>query len=86
MKLKYVKPEMEIVKFQVNEAIASCGSLIFNHTVEACSDKLTDMGLSFQNKGATFVEDMESCADGPLYGYCYYTSASADNNQVLSAS
>lgn len=86
MKMKYVKPAMEIVKFQVNEAIASCGSLIFNYTVEDCFGDLTPMGQAFASKGATFVEDMQSCEEGPLGGYCYYTAASADNNQVLMAS
>lgn len=90
MKLKYNKPSLEIVKFQVNEAIASCGALLFNHTVESCADNpaedyanWTDLAKSFANKGAAFVEDMSSCADSPLEGYCYFTSASADDNQLL---
>lgn len=90
MKLEYRKPSMEVVKFQVNEAIASCGALLFNHTVESCADNpsedsanWTDLAKSFYNKGIAFVEDMSSCASAPLGGYCYFTSASADDNQLL---
>lgn len=86
MKLEYRKPSLEVVEFQVNEAIASCGSLIFNHTVETCSNDLNEMGQSFAEKGVIFVEDMETCADEPLTGFCYFTSATADNNEVLMSS
>ena len=76
---------MEVVRFEVNEAIASCGALMFNLNDDACiknEDGWTDLAKSFADKGNNFVSDMESCTI-PVYGYCYYTSGDATGNGLL---
>ena len=86
MKKVYAKPKMEVVRFEVNEAIASCGALMFNLNDASCYDESnygnwTDLAKSFYDKGNNFVSDM-GCTI-PVQGYCYYTSGDATGNSLL---
>lgn len=79
MKEVYTKPQLEIIPFEVNEAIASgCGLKVYNHTVAACSDEETDAWKEMQGMtGATLTEDFN--CEVPLEGYCYFTSNGTGN-------
>lgn len=71
MKKTYVKPEIQLIEFTLNQAIASstCAAQMYNHAKDSC-DKLPpfDMpGIEF-----TFGET-ENCST-PIVGYCYFTS------------
>lgn len=84
MKKQYTKPTIEKIEFELNESIASCGVILFNHTADTCfnnKDNWSDAANSFADKGITFTEDMTQCADGPLTGYCYFTSS--DSGKLL---
>lgn len=79
MKKNYAKPMLEVIPFEMNEAIASgCGLKVYNHTVEGCSDNPTNEWQEMQDMtGATLTDD-HNC-DVPLEGYCYFTSNGTGN-------
>ena len=69
MKKTYVKPEIMLVRFELSEAIASCGTLLYSgHDQSTCS-----MNSLFSDMGINVTDDNTSCTV-PLYGYCYFTS------------
>lgn len=70
MKKSYVKPEVTLVRFELSEAIASCGTLLYqNHAELDC-----DMNPMFASMGINVTEDQQCSV--PLKGYCYFTSNS----------
>ena len=78
---------MDIVHFEVSEAIASCGALMFNLNDVSCygetnKDNWTTLAKDFAAEGMNFVSDMETCTV-KVYGYCYYTSGDATGNSLL---
>ena len=69
MKQKYVKPEVELIEFELTEAIAAnCSTTVYNHG-QGCS--LKD---EFDIWGPTAFTADNSCGT-VLDGYCYYPSA-----------
>lgn len=70
MKKSYSKPEIQVISYTLNEAIANtCGAQLYNHSSETtCSlmepfDSMVDVVFNF----------LEGC-NVPLEGYCYFTS------------
>ena len=78
MKKTYVKPEVMLVRFELSEAIASCGTLLYNNYTEECG-YTTDMQYIIDTFGVTLTPD-GNCSI-PLDGYCYFTSN--DSGQLL---
>lgn len=74
MRHAYTKPTLEVIPFELNEAIASgCGLKVYNHTVASCSNDPTDEWQDIVTlTGATLTEDYDCKV--PMYGYCYFTS------------
>lgn len=69
MKKSYVKPEVTLVRFELSEAIASCGTLLYqNHAETDCT-----MNPMFASMGINVTDD-KPCSV-PLKEYCYFTSA-----------
>lgn len=79
MKKVYSKPQVEVVPFELNDAIASgCGLKVYNHTVDGCSDNPTSEWEEMKDMtGANLTADNE--CQIPLEGYCYFTSAGNTN-------
>lgn len=79
MKRTYMKPALEVISFELNEAIASgCGLKVYNHTVASCSGNPTNEWKEiYEMTGANLTDDF-SCAI-PLEGYCYFTSNGTGN-------
>lgn len=79
MKKVYSKPQVEVVPFELNDAIASgCGLKVYNHTVNGCSDKPTNEWNEMRDlTGANLTEDINCTI--PLEGYCYFTSNGTGN-------
>lgn len=79
MKHAYVKPALEVIPFELNEAIASgCGLKVYNHTVEGCSNDPTEEWSEISGlTGANLTDDFD-CAV-PMEGYCYFTSNGTGN-------
>ena len=72
MKHAYTKPSLEVISFELNEAIASgCGLKVYNHEMGSCSATSEWEEISGLT-GANLTED-NSCSV-PMYGYCYFTS------------
>jgi hypothetical protein len=68
MKKKYVKPEAHFVKFELSEAIASCGVQLYqNHVENSCVKNGIFDAFSLTGD--------KSC-DVPLNAYCYFTATS----------
>lgn len=79
MKQAYAKPRVEVISFELNEAIASgCGLKVYNHTVESCSDDPTDEWVEIKALTGANVTDDNNCTV-PMYGYCYFTSNGTGN-------
>ncbi len=76
MKKSYVKPEVTFVRFELSEAIASCGTKVYNNHAshEACNGYSDQMKMIMERTGATLVAE-DSCSV-VLEGYCYFTSTS----------
>ena len=69
MKKTYVKPEIMLVRFELSEAIASCGTKWYqNHSQE------TSCVLNPAFDGITFTVTSDKQCDIPLKDYCYFTS------------
>lgn len=80
MKKKYERPTMDVIEFQLNEAICACGAQLFDHsTKDACFTKLTTEGELLRDK--MHINFAEDCSI-PLDNYCYFTSA---NNTIFSS-
>ena len=78
MKNKYVKPMLEVIPFELNEAIASgCGLKVYNHATGTCYDT-TDQWKEMEMLTGANLTDDASCST-PLDGYCYYTSNGTGN-------
>lgn len=72
MKNKYEKPMLEVIPFELNEAIASgCGLKVYNHQEGTCATTAEWKELESMMQ-VNLTEDI-SCSS-PLKGYCYYTS------------
>ena len=69
MKKKYVKPEAHFVKFELSEAIASCGVQLYQNHVESSSCVKNDIFDGFSLTG-------DNSCDVPLNAYCYFTATS----------
>ena len=69
----YQKPSLEIVAFEMNEAIASCSDSIPD-----------DLKAWYDQLGINFTAD-SSCTV-PTYDYCYYTSTSEGTTGILVSS
>ena len=79
MKKSYIQPEMEIISFELNEAIASgCGLKVYNHTVDGCSNDPTSEWEEISDLTGANLTDDYSCTV-PLEGYCYFTSNGTGN-------
>lgn len=71
MKKSYIKPEVQVISYTLNEAIAnSCGAQLYNHSSDT-SCKLKDPFNDLYNFGK--FDFLENC-DTPLDGYCYVTA------------
>ena len=71
MKKPYVKPEIQVIDFTLNEAIAAsiCSARVYDHgnSIDC------ELQFPFNKKPNSFAEDgCEVVVDG----YCYFTSAS----------
>ncbi len=79
MKRTYSKPMLEVIPFELNEAVASgCGLKVYNHTVESCKDNPTNEWKDLSNiMGVNLTEDYDCGV--PLDGYCYFTSNGTGN-------
>lgn len=71
MKEKYVKPEVELIEFELTEAIASCAAQVANWSdLTSCSLKEPFASLGNFGEGET------QCTQ-PIKGYCYFTSTAS---------
>lgn len=70
MKKPYVKPEIQVIRFTLSEAIAasSCVAQVYNHAKDVC-EKLPPFDMIDFNFGTGEQE----CSI-PIDGYCYFTS------------
>lgn len=71
MKKPYVKPEIQVIRFTLSEAIAasSCVAQIYNHAKDSC-----ELLPPFDQAGIEFdFGKKEDCAKS-LEAYCYFTS------------
>lgn len=71
---KYQKPSLEIVKFEMNEAIASC--------TDSLSDELKTW---YEELEINFTGDDSTCS-APTYDYCVHTSISEGTSAILMSS
>lgn len=79
MKKVYSKPQVEVVPFELNDAIASgCGLKVYNHTVDGCSGNPTDEWKEMADMTGANVTEDNNCST-PLEGYCYFTSNGTGN-------
>ena len=79
MKKVYHKPLLEIIPFELNDAIASgCGLKVYNHTTDGCFNDPTAEWQEMQGMtGANLTDDYQ--CEVPLEGYCYFTSNGTGN-------
>ena len=71
MKKKYEAPAYDVITYSLHDAIAAgCANLVYNNHSEDCG--LTEFGEYLKGMGAGFAED--TCGEGGLKGYCYFTS------------
>lgn len=80
MKVKYEKPELNVVVFELNEAVASCDTKVFTNHNDKESCTTTPLGDMLIGGGATFTTDMDTCTVA-VPGYCYFTSQ--DNGSTV---
>lgn len=73
MKVKYEKPELNFVVFELNEAVASCQYQVFTNHNDVGNCDPTPFGAGLVGE-YTFTTDKDSCADSPIDGFCYFTS------------
>lgn len=78
MKKSYVKPEVTLVRFELSEAIASCGTKVYKNyaSYDECggySDEMQEIVDGMAKVGITVNFSEDSCTV-PLKTYCYYTS------------
>lgn len=80
MKKRYIKPQLELVPFELNDAIASgCGLKVYNHTVESCKDDFTEEWIKKKEIVGDVNLTVDYNCDVPLDGYCYFTSNGTGN-------
>jgi len=75
VKKTYVKPELDVIEFDLGEAIAAsqCVAQMYNHAKENC-DLLPPFDDLFSNiPPATLFDDVKKCGY-PVEGYCYFTT------------
>lgn len=72
MKKNYVKPEIQLIEFTLNQAIASstCAAQMYNHAGKETCDLLPPFDMVEFNFG---TGDTPACTI-PVDGYCYFTS------------
>lgn len=86
MKRVYQKPALEVVAFEMNEAIASCNSALGTSLfADVTSCTLSELGEWYVNLGINFTGDNSQCSN-PTYDYCYYTSVSTETSGLLASS
>lgn len=78
MKKEYKKPVVEVIPFELNEAIASgCGLKVYNHA-DGVACTTTEAWNELQSMtGANLTE--ESACSVPLAQYCEYTMNGTGN-------
>lgn len=81
MKKVYQKPTLKVVTFEMNEAIASCDSVVFT-SADSCQQ--SDLGDMLDSFGINLTGD-RNCSV-PTYDYCYYTSVSTGTSGLLASS
>lgn len=75
MKKSYSKPEIQVISYTLNEAIANtCGAQLYNHSSMETCDLMEPYDSMFDAGAFTFV--MEEGCDTPLMDYCYVTAES----------
>ena len=73
MKKSYSKPEIQVISYTLNEAIANtCGAQLYNHSQDTCQLKEPFDSLRVAGQ-FNFVEE-DGCT-APLVDYCYVTAA-----------
>ena len=75
MKKTYVKPELDVIEFDLGEAIAAsqCVAQMYNHAKDNC-DLLPPFDDLFPNiPPATLFDDVYKC-EHPVEDYCSYTT------------
>lgn len=75
MKRVYQKPALEVVAFEMNEAVASC------NVAEDMEAMLKDFGFTLTGDAVD-----GACSSNPTYDYCYYTSVSTGSSGLLASS
>lgn len=83
MKKTYVKPELDVIDFDLGEAIAAsqCVVQMYNHAKENCG-LLPPFDILFSDTPpATLFDNKDKC-EYPVEGYCYFTV----NDQMVFAS
>ena len=75
MKKSYSKPEIQVISYTLNEAIANtCGAQLYNHSSKDTCKLKEPFDSMFDAGEFTFVME-EGCA-ATLDSYCYVTAAS----------
>ena len=75
MKKTYVKPELDVIEFDLGEAIAAsqCVAQMYNYAKDNC-DLLPPFDDLFPNiPPATLFDDVYKC-EHPVEDYCYFTT------------
>lgn len=81
MKAVYSKPELEVITFELMEAVASCSSQVYqNHEEGGCAPTL--LGSLLVGKGFDFTADKSSCTN-PADDFCYYTYSQNEEHGLL---
>lgn len=74
MKKTYVKPELDVIEFDLGEAIASsqCVAQAYNHDRTSCQ-LLPPFDILYQGQDAILFGTGENECSATVEGYCYFT-------------
>lgn len=74
VKKTYVKPELDVIEFDLGEAIAAsqCVAQAYNHDRTSC-ELLPPFNLLFPGQDANLFGTGENECGVPVEGYCYFT-------------
>lgn len=74
MKKTYAKPELDVIEFDLGEAIAAsqCVAQIYGHSDRESCALLPPFDTIFSGWDSTKLFDVDVC-EYPVEGYCYFT-------------
>ena len=82
MKAVYTKPTLELIAFELNEAIAGCHLLVHNnHGHGDCEEG----EASFLEEYGNFAPSEDCTNPVEIEGYCYFTSVGSNGSGGITA-